>query len=205
MATSRALLRGSKSLREAQALAGVSAHYPVVFECAVARGWAESGAWSLEGLSAAASPQQLMVKRSRDPRFMYSEGGRGDLLADDAARTAATELVPMTVEELFTACRAQRRGAADGALPGSSSTTTTSGGGFFHYFTARVDEAFPALEPRADWPALVVERPTPPTPALTEAPPPTEEALGYLSVWLGGAGTTTQAHYDVANNCFVQV
>ena len=29
--------------------------------------------------------------------------------------------------------------------------------------------------------------------------------LGYLSVWLGGEGSTTQAHYDVANNCFVQL
>ena len=27
----------------------------------------------------------------------------------------------------------------------------------------------------------------------------------YLSVWIGGAGAVTQAHYDVAHNVFVQL
>lgn len=49
-----------------------------------------------------------------------------------------------------------------------------------------------------DWTEFVVER-GPPFEGIPA------RHLGYLSVWLGGCGSATQAHYDVMNNCFLQM
>ena len=191
------LARGAAAVRAAQRLQQLGPWEPVLFPCAVAQGWARSGTWTPEFL-AAASPE-LIVKRSTDPRFMYTEAGRADRLTDEPAGQAATEVVSMSTRDFFAACAAQpfpkHRGATGSpADPDAATTGSTADAQSYHYFTARVAEAFPELVP-ADWAELVME----PELGVPNA------AIGYLSVWLGGPGTTTQAHYDVAHNCFVQV
>lgn len=160
-------------LRTAQKALNLSRFQPVLFDAQVSRRWADSKAWLPSKLSEHAP--SLIVKRSNDNRFMYTEDGRLDLLRDSEV---STEVVEMKSRLFFESCARQK---------------STSGP--FHYFTARVEEAFPKVA--ADgWEELVVDR---------FGGSFSSRQLGYLSVWLGGPSSTTQAHYDVMNNCFVQV
>ena len=64
----------------------------------------------------------------------------------------------------------------------------------FRYFTAPVAELDPALlEHAPGW-----ER-------LTSAHSPDGAMRPWLQLWAGSAGACTQAHYDVADNVFVQL
>ena len=64
-----------------------------MFECSLAKSWLESGTWSAAGLLSKSNGNNLVVKRSRDRFFMYSEDGRSDLLKDYPNRKTATEVM----------------------------------------------------------------------------------------------------------------
>jgi hypothetical protein len=117
----------------------------------------------------------LHVKRSSNKHFMYIEGGRKDLLHDEGENTA---IIEMDTGMFFDKCSQQ-----------------TQGGPEFHYFTGRVKDCFPTIMP-SDWDTYIVDQ----FEGVSNS-----DHLGYLSVWLGGVGSTTQSHYDIANNCFLQL
>lgn len=166
---------GRKAVRGAQKYIGLSPHTPVVFDSPLAREWTTSGVWTPRNL-AKLSPK-LQVKQSKDKHFMYIEGGRNDLLQDEGELTS---IVDMETSFFFDKCSKQM-----------SSNISDD----FHYFTGRVADCFPSLL-HADWEQFTMED----VHGVTNL-----SALGYMSVWLGGLGSTTQSHYDIANNCFLQV
>jgi len=178
---------------------------------ATAKEWAEGGRLTLAAV-AAAHRGAMTVKRSPDPHFMYTEVGVPDRLPDDAVTGvgARTEFVDMEPAEFVRACEKQ-----DGSTPP------------FHYYTCGVLQHAPDFAEKASrnadvdtlhWPdeAEVVDMSTPFTAfaqacagwqhlvaeerasAHRHATPP------HSSLWLGGRGSTTQAHYDVLHNVFVQ-
>eukprot|EP00959_Pyramimonas_sp_CCMP1952_P306652 6417601-Pyramimonas_sp.AAC.1 len=69
--------------------------------------------------------------------------------------------------------------------------------GHRYYFTAPVMNLTPKLMPQVeDWPSLDLQQ--------GKGVEPWKCIRPYLSVWIGGKDVTTQAHYDVVNNVFVQ-
>ena len=70
--------------------------------------------------------------------------------------------------------------------------------GHQYYFTAPVMNLTPKLLPEVEeWPSLDLQE--------GKGVEPWKCIRPYISVWIGGKDVTTQAHYDVANNVFVQV
>ena len=68
---------------------------------------------------------------------------------------------------------------------------------FCRYYTASLLQApFSDPDVAADWAGFVVD----PSAARSAAATP-----AYPSVWIGGAGSTTQCHYDVSHNMFAQL
>lgn len=130
-------------------------------------------------LKAVLPAQQLSVKRSRDPYFMYTAAGReGELLPDGAS---PTEVESMLCAEFMDAL--------------SRSTPP------YLYFTSPVDELdrSGSLGSRAPgWMKLASHSTASSDHASLACRP-------WLQLWAGSSGACTQAHYDVADNVFVQV
>lgn len=175
--------------------------------CALGARWARSGLWEPERVAAAMAAARagggavhggtVQVKRSaRAPTFMYSEGAhQRHLLKDDDGHDSLVDLTPAGMVEHM---RAQ-----DGRA-----------GGAWYYYTASCDEAFGVAAGggggpggglggwgddgrRLDgWGDLIQDPMLARQTGVPQAPP---------SVWIGGAGTTTAAHYDVMDNAFVQL
>ena len=148
--------------------------------------WLNPAAWCPEFLNAN-MPERIVVKRQiGNPHFMYAEGAHRHLLADD--RAGKTELISMSPRRLFELCAQQI--VPPRSLPSSSNA--------YHYFTAPVHELGLALQTSVSdgWQADLVCEPH--TCAEFGAKP-------FVSTWIGGAGSTTTAHYDVLDNVFVQL
>eukprot|EP00041_Stephanoeca_diplocostata_P030725 m.937121 g.937121 ORF g.937121 m.937121 type:complete len:203 (+) comp23813_c1_seq14:702-1310(+) len=89
----------------------------------------------------------------------------------------------MPAEEFINKCNTQR--------PGRSAE--------YVYFTSKIDDLPPSFRKICDKQAvesLICDPVASGTPGASEA---------YASVWIGGPGSTTQAHYDVSHNLFTQV
>ena len=98
-------------------------------------------------------------------------------------------MVTMPADDFMTRCRRQ--------ISRSRGESDDEG---FVYFTSRLDdpqlgggEVFAAA---AGWEDGVLDPDAAAHPAASES---------YPSVWIGGHGSTTQAHYDVSNNYFAQI
>jgi len=195
--------------RLAQRRLNLAQFQPVEFTCPL--GWAASGAWtpaaianawnatnishnSMNGSLKAIRP--LQCKRSADRFFMYAEAGQPDRLADDLRKVSATELVSLPIWDFFKECSAQRVSSISSCSTVSKSQQSAHQPPY-HYYTARVADILEAPPP--GWETHVLD--TFPDRRGTNMPP---TQLGYCSVWLGGVGSATQAHYDVMHNVFVQ-
>ena len=169
---------------------------------AVGARWARSGLWAPERVAAAMTNAlasddgeraegTVLVKRSvRAPTFMYSEGAhQRHLLKDYDGHDDLVEVTPAAMVE--------RMRDQDPIL------------GPWYYYTAGCDEAFGSsgqsrsgrsngeISGMMDgWSSLIKDQMLPRQTGMPQAPP---------SVWIGGAGTCTAAHYDVMDNAFVQV
>jgi hypothetical protein len=121
----------------------------------------------------------MVVKRSTRPEFMYAATRSRDRL-EDGGVGSETEFLEMPAKAFFEACLDQ-----DGVAPP------------FHYFTSTVDDFVPGLAEAAcpGWQNAVVEVPAAAHPCAVPA---------YPSLWIGGRGSTTQAHFDVSNSYFAQ-
>ena len=173
-------MAGIQAVRAAQRAAGRTPYEPVVFSCPVTKSWSKAWRPSTLALALTDEGRPVTTKQSSNRFFMYSETGRMDLLADDPERLAATKLLDLSPRGFFEGCARQNCASAAGRPP-------------YHYFTAKVQEAFCKLElPR--WEEL----------AVVDFPGARPDQLAYASVWLGGLGSSTQSHYDVAHNCLVQ-
>ena len=147
----------------------------------------------------AAAADRVLVKRSKTPEFMYAEPGVAGRL-EDSGLGSGVQLVEMTPEQLFATTEAQRRHGGTGSNGGGSSQAASDRHTHHHhyyYYTAPL----PLFDDRVDalcagWESLIVD-----LDAATHqlATPP------YASIWIGGEGSTTQAHYDVSNNILVQL
>eukprot|EP00501_MAST-03F_sp_TOSAG23-6_P001756 GSMAST32.ASY1.ANO1.1833.1 assembled CDS len=124
----------------------------------------------------------LTIKSSENREFMYSERGTSDRLLDSGVGSS-TEIVDMQVADFFSALRGQ-----DGETPK------------FHYFTSMLDDLAPRLSEThtPGWENFVVDH----DPLIKLHP---MSAPSYPSIWMGGNGSTTQAHYDVSNNILTQI
>eukprot|EP00946_MAST-07B_sp_MAST-7B-sp1_P001594 g1594.t1 len=159
---------------------------------AVGKRWAASGRWAPEAVARAMQAQlpegtgTVQVKRSaRAPTFMYSEGAHQRHLLEDCDKHHT--LVEATPAEMVASMRAQ-----------------DAENGPWYYFTAGCDSAFGeqclqdgGSDGRLDGWGDLIHHPTLARQAGMQQAPP--------SVWIGGAGTTTAAHYDVMDNAFVQL
>jgi hypothetical protein len=152
----------------------------------IAQAWAKSGFWKPSSL-VQHLPSPLKVKVSRSNRsFMYSEEMQRHLLKDGIEKDA---LISLTPDELFRRLEGQR-----------NLNSTTSSSLLWHYFTSKLsdlsitpDNKF--LSSAKGWEELRVDA------ALSSSVGNPEQP----SIWIGGAGTSTTAHYDVMDNVFVQL
>mmetsp|Transcript_8956 Transcript_8956/g.17467 ORF Transcript_8956/g.17467 Transcript_8956/m.17467 type:complete len:581 (+) Transcript_8956:107-1849(+) len=225
LALSAEIKSGVAAIRAAQQSQGCGKYEPVKFECSIAKRWAEQGSWTAEGLQRdiAGAVARLTVKRSLDRFFMYSEDGRTDLLKDDEQRQAATEVLEMGVGEFVQACASQSAHATTALppadrpadRPAEEATTTNTNkksstpeaptgqpplSHYYHYFTSRLPHpslCFGGARCPDSWAEYVVDE--------DGQERVGREQRGYPSVWLGGRGSATQAHYDVMHNSFVQL
>ena len=150
---------------------------------AIAQHWLRSG-WCTPTYLMQHLPTTLQVKRSTaSPSFMYSEEKQQHLLADDPTLKTDT-LIHVTPADMF-----QR-------MANQNSQHNTA---CWHYFTSKLADLsstttnFESLA--SDWAQLKVD------PRLSAAVGNPE----HPSLWIGGGGTTTTAHYDVMDNVFVQM
>lgn len=152
----------------------------------IAQAWSGSGKWTPEFLEAN-MPSSIAVKTSRSSKyFMYNEGNQRHLLPDSTELRDATSLLSTTPAEMFRLMGGQHK---QNGMPSGEDES-------WYYFTSRVqdlgDDIYKAAE---GWASLV-------------ANPKLSWNVGnpeFPSVWIGGAGTSTTAHYDVMDNTFVQV
>jgi hypothetical protein len=119
---------------------------------------------------------------------MYSEGSRNrHLLKDEGYDDASgTEIIAATAEELFQLCGQQ------------SMTTSSYGTTAHHYFTAPVQSLGAAVAQGLggnSWKRTFI---------IDQQLNAEINAQPFMSVWIGGENTQTQAHYDVLDNIFVQ-
>ena len=169
-------------VRAAQAAAGVPAYFPVrLAALPEAAAWVSGGRLTPGAVAAARNGSTMTIKRSPDPLFMYSEVGVPDRLPDGATGVGArTEFVDMLPAAFVQACERQ-----DGTTPP------------FHYYTSGIAQHAPGFAQECPgWQGLVVDEEA----AAERLATPT-----HSSLWVGGHGSTTQAHYDVLHNVFVQV
>ena len=169
-------------VRAAQAAAGVPAYFPVrLAALPEAAAWVSGGRLTPGAVAAARNGSTMTIKRSPDPLFMYSEVGVPDRLPDGATGVGArTEFVDMLPAAFVQACERQ-----DGTTPP------------FHYYTSGIAQHAPGFAQECPgWQRLVVDEEA----AAERLATPT-----HSSLWVGGHGSTTQAHYDVLHNVFVQV
>mmetsp|Transcript_9614 Transcript_9614/g.19928 ORF Transcript_9614/g.19928 Transcript_9614/m.19928 type:complete len:433 (-) Transcript_9614:6-1304(-) len=161
-----------------RALCGRPPYFPVRLAESVATKWVSSGVWTPSFLSENLG-DSLTVKRATGRFFMYAEasGANGMLPDSDAHKT---DLVTLKPRDFFSK-------VVDGDPDGHR-----------YYFTAPVMNLIPKLMPQVEeWPSLDLQE--------AEGVEPWKCIRPYLSVWIGGQDVTTQAHYDVANNVFIQV
>ena len=151
---------------------------PRLVNLATARGWASGGAWSHKAIGALLGDASLTVKRSTDaPHFMYTAAGRdGEILPDQAA---PSETCAMAARDFLDAIAGQH-------------------GPPYLYYTAPVAEHAGLLERAPGWAELA----TLTGEAADELP---MACRPWMQWWAGSGGATTQAHYDVADNLFVQL
>ena len=151
----------------------------------IASTWLRGGRWTPAWLAEAVQHRSelLQIKVGAEARhFMYVGERRPDLLGDAHACGTRHELMP--ARELFETIEHH-------ATPP------------FLYFTAPLSQLPAALLEAAPgwetlpWGAPGCERPTARGPSGAAAPWP--------QLWAASAGATTQAHYDVADNTFVQL
>ena len=124
-------------------------------------------------------PNQIEIKRDcTDKWFMYAEENHPHLLED--VTNYKTEFVQVSPTELFNLCDKQ-------AMRGKC----------IHYYTSPLSALGPSIaNAPGPWQEhMLVD------PALAAQ----VNAHHFLSVWIGGAGSSTSAHYDVLSNVFVQV
>ncbi|KAK3245030.1 hypothetical protein CYMTET_45383 [Cymbomonas tetramitiformis] len=165
----------------AQRQNGFNSYHPVVIpRCRIAERWASSGAWQLPGLMQRLQAP-LTAKRSRGRSFMYAELGRPESLPDSDLDAHQTDLVTLEPKEFSSKILSQG---------------TAEGDSHYYYYTTQVGalEGGQLLRSAPEWEQLV-----------PEAGHGWGSMDPYLSVWIGGAGSTTQMHYDVQHNVFVQV
>lgn len=119
----------------------------------------------------------MTVKFStKSNRFMYADTASSSLLPDNNPFATQVKVLPRM--EFFDTIHKQE--AATGP---------------WHYYTSKVE----SLQTNApNWPSLSYEEIDYEEAEIPVMPP-------FLSCWITGAGSTTQAHYDVANNVFVQL
>jgi hypothetical protein len=112
---------------------------------------------------------------------MYVDPGTPDKLPDGGIGSDF-EFIDMSAREFITNLQKQ-----DGSNPP------------FYYFTSTLDDFLPGLSDSvcSGWPDLIVD-PIGAAVSSLASPP-------YPSLWMGGKGSTTQAHYDVSHNVFTQV
>jgi len=150
---------------------------PLRLRLPTATAWAKSGAWTPASLGAHLSGTRLTVKRSvENPWFMYTASGQeAELLADQTPPTDT--------------CSISARDFLDALTDGPP----------YLYYTSHVAEhaALPALVP--GWEALAADS------AYLHAAAPILACEPWMQWWVGSGGATTQAHYDVADNLFVQL
>ena len=108
-------------------------------------------------------------------------------------------MTTMRADEFMARCR--RQSARSSSPPGDGSVSGASDGSEgYVYFTSRLDD--PQLgrgevaTAEAGWEAAVLDPDAAAHPGASES---------YPSVWIGGQGSTTQAHYDVSSNYFAQL
>mmetsp|Transcript_51408 Transcript_51408/g.115440 ORF Transcript_51408/g.115440 Transcript_51408/m.115440 type:complete len:435 (-) Transcript_51408:202-1506(-) len=148
---------------------------PLLLKSEVARFWCRNGHWTPAGLAAALGDATILVKRSSAARhFMYTAQGRTDILADT---DASTEGVQIAAADFFA--------ALDQPPPP------------YLYFTSPIETLAEAAGGRLQGGAPGWEM-------LSSEHMPAGGARPWLQLWAGTAGACTQAHYDVADNLFVQ-
>ena len=154
---------------------------PLRLRLPAATAWAKSGAWTPASLGAHLSGTRLTVKRSvENPWFMYTASGqKAELLADQTPPTDT--------------CSISARDFLDALTDGPP----------YLYYTSPVSEhaALPALVP--GWEVLAADSAKLMSKSLDAAPILACEP--WMQWWVGSGGATTQAHYDVADNLFVQL
>ena len=151
---------------------------PQGLRSACARAWSESGAWSPAALADALRGAALHVKRDNTKHFMYTAptARSAMLLPDSVVRSAElTMSAPDFFDELD--------------MPRAATPCT--------YFTTPVAdiEQGMLLERAPGWQDL----------ATSLADSDMRAARPWLQLWAASAGACTQAHYDVADNVFVQL
>mmetsp|Transcript_5960 Transcript_5960/g.9286 ORF Transcript_5960/g.9286 Transcript_5960/m.9286 type:complete len:401 (-) Transcript_5960:243-1445(-) len=155
------------------------AFVPEVIDLDIPRSWAASKAWTPENLGDVLSCTKVRAKRCQSRQFMYADQFSSILLPDDHA--GKVEHVEMSFPDLIAKCWE----------PSSSSASTD---GWHYYYTHPVKQFAPEMmDSVQNWEELQVEG------DISHGMAP------YVSAWVGGSGVVTQAHYDVANNVFVQV
>lgn len=180
------------------------------------RSWVEAHSWSPSelatlpafdviptGLAQAALPTgrgtpiscgQLAVKCSTSRFFMYEEH-RADVHAKLPDAQGATEVLAMDAADFF------------GSTALTARQTGSEAPGAYYYWTSPIADVAPDLLARIpDWQKLHTSV------CGDEASPSTSSARRKLpidprgpSLWVGSAGSCTQAHYDVADNIIVQL
>jgi len=150
---------------------------PEVIDLDISRGWAASKAWTAENLRDVLSRTNIRAKRCQSRQFMYADQFSSILLPDDHA--AKVQHVEMPFPELIAKCWE----------PSSSAPHDD----WYYYYTHPVKQFAPEMmDSVQNWEELQAED--------------TSHGMApYVSAWIGGTGVVTQAHYDVANNVFVQV
>ena len=146
----------------------------------VAASWLRSGRWTPAWLAEAVQHRsELQIKVGAEARhFMYVGERRPDLIGDVHACGTRRELMP--ARELFEAIEHH-------AAPP------------FLYFTSPLSQLPGLLEAAPGWETLPWGEPGSETPSARGPSAP------WAQLWAASAGATTQAHYDVADNTFVQL
>lgn len=173
-----------------QALKGLGETFsPHVLKLPMIKRWAMSGEWTPQAL-AKGLPPLVQAKRSSNRFFMYSDDGRPEqssLSEASLAKHWRTEQIEMSASELVERCAEQQ------FFSGSSDKQ-------YYYHTSALTQSAPELLARAapEWESLSLTN-------TNQGSTYGASQDAYPSVWLGGAGSTTQAHYDVANNVLAQL
>ena len=163
-------------------------YIPQIVRSGVAEGWARSGSWEPVALAARFDGlDHIVAKRStHTSKFMYAEQGQNHMLNDGDA-----DLYEITKMSMRDFC--ERSGLDGGKEEGAH-----------HYLTMpAIKMGGNLLEIAPGWRDFADDEGE-----LNNIAGEIDRRMvmePYLSVWMGGEGVITQAHYDVANNVFVQL